>query len=106
MLLIDCPFCGERPELEFTYAGEAHRVRPKDPASLSDAEWADYLYVRRNPKGIHAERWCHTHGCARFFNALRDTLSDKFIATYKVGEPRPEPLPITATRPPRPAGSS
>ncbi len=29
-------------------------------------------------------------GCGRFFNCLRDTLSDKIIATYKAGEPRPD----------------
>ncbi len=90
MLLIVCPYCGARPELEFSYGGEAHLARPKDPASVSDAEWADYLYARSNPKGVHAERWRHTHGCARFFNALRDTLSDRFLATYRIGEKRPD----------------
>ncbi len=90
MLLIVCPYCGARPELEFSYGGEAHVARPKDPASVSDAEWADYLYARSNPKGVHAERWRHTHGCARFFNALRDTLSDRFLATYRIGEKRPD----------------
>ena len=48
-----------------------------------------YLYVRSNSKGVHAERWRHVHGCGRFFNALRDTVTDKFVAIYKVGEPRP-----------------
>ena len=38
---------------------------------------------------MHAERWRHTHGCGRFFNALRDTTTDFFLATYQVGEPRP-----------------
>ena len=27
MLLIPCPYCGPRPELEFRYAGEAHIAR-------------------------------------------------------------------------------
>ena len=89
MLLIDCPYCGERPELEFRYGGEAHIARPSDPAALSDEQWTQYLYVRSNAKGVHAERWRHVHGCGRFFNALRNTVTDKFIATYKVGEPRP-----------------
>jgi ABC-type uncharacterized transport system fused permease/ATPase subunit len=26
---------------------------------------------------------------ARFFNALRDTTTDRFLATYRVGEPMP-----------------
>jgi sarcosine oxidase subunit delta len=42
---------------------------------------------RENPKGIAYERWRHIHGCARFFNAVRDTVSDKFVTTYKAGEP-------------------
>ena len=86
MLLIDCPWCGKRPELEFSYGGQAHLVRPRAAASLTDSQWADYLYMRANPRGQHAERWRHVRGCGRFFNALRDTTTDQFIATYKIGE--------------------
>jgi sarcosine oxidase subunit delta len=89
MLLIDCPFCGKRPELEFSYAGEAHIARPPDPAAMTDAEWATFLHARSNPKGAHAERWRHTHGCGRFFNAVRDTVSDRFSMTYPAGTARP-----------------
>jgi sarcosine oxidase subunit delta len=89
MLLIPCPWCGPRPELEFRYAGEAHRARPTDPERVDDAAWADFLYMRANPKGMHAERWRHIHGCGRFFNCLRDTISDRIAATYKPGQPRP-----------------
>ena len=96
MLLIACPYCGERPELEFTYGGEAHVMRPKDPASVSDEAWADFLYQRTNPRGVHAERWRHAHGCGRFFNALRDTRTDAFLATYKAGERRPDLAPAPA----------
>jgi sarcosine oxidase, subunit delta len=90
MLLIDCPYCGERPELEFQYGGEAHIARAEDPATLDDEAWSGFLYLRSNPKGLHIERWRHLHGCARFFNAVRDTASDAFLMTYKVGEPRPD----------------
>jgi sarcosine oxidase, subunit delta len=89
MLLIKCPFCGDRPEIEFRYAGEAHIARPTDPDTLDDEEWAAYLYERSNPSGAHAERWHHIYGCRRFFNAIRNTLSDMFIATYEAGEIRP-----------------
>ena len=41
-------------------------------------------------RGVHVERWRHIHGCARFFNAVRHTVSDRIIATYKAGEPRPD----------------
>ena len=90
MLLTTCPYCGQRPELEFSYAGEAHIDRPVRPADLNDEDWTTYLYTRSNPKGAHAERWRHLHGCGRFFNAIRDTRSDVFLATYKVGEQAPE----------------
>ena len=90
MLLINCPYCGERPEPEFVYGGQAHVARPKDPQACSPEEWTAYLYLRDNPRGVHAERWRHTRGCGRFFNALRDTTTDQFLATYRVGEPRPE----------------
>ena len=46
-------------------------------------------FFRDNTKGLHAERWRHAVGCGRFFNCLRDTVSDKIAATYKSGEPRP-----------------
>src|SRR5947207_8061468 len=90
MLLIPCPYCGERPEIEFRHAGEAHIVRPRDPARLDDQEWAEFLYTRSNRKGVHHERWRHLHGCGRFFNAVRHTVSGKFSATYKIGEPPPK----------------
>lgn len=89
MLLIHCPHCGTRPELEFSYGGEAHIARPADPSQVSDDDWASYLYLRSNTKGVHAERWRHVRGCGRFFNALRDTTTDQILVTYKAGEKPP-----------------
>jgi len=86
MLLIPCPWCGPRDESEFSYGGEAHIVRPLEPEKASDAEWADYLFMSKNPLGSHLEQWCHTAGCRRWFNAQRDTVSYEFGAVYKVGE--------------------
>ncbi len=95
MLLIRCPYCQtERAEVEFAYAGEAHIDRPEDPSALNDAEWEAFLFLRSNPRGRHFERWYHIHGCGRYFNAVRDTVSDKFIITYKAGQPRPTFLEI------------
>lgn len=89
MLLIRCPYCEEeRPELEFRNAGEAHIARSSDIASISDEDFEKFFFIRSNPKGIIYERWRHVHGCARFFNAVRDTVSDKFLTTYKAGEPK------------------
>ncbi len=85
MLLVPCPYCGPRPEVEFRCGGEAHIRRP-DPASASDQDQADFLYYRTNPKGRHRERWYHFHGCGRWFNAVRDTVSEQFETSYKFGE--------------------
>jgi sarcosine oxidase subunit delta len=96
VLLIVCPYCGKRPEIEFTYGGQAHLARPKQPSQLDDQAWAEFLYMRSNTKGVYAERWRHARGCGRFFNALRDTTSDHFLAFYKTGAPRPAPPTLPA----------
>ena len=97
MLLIHCPYCDDTlPELEFAYAGEAHIARPADPSKLSDEEWRDFLFIRSNPRGLHAERRRHINGCGLFFNALRDTVSDRFLTTYKAGQPRPDVTKLKA----------
>ena len=92
MMRIECPWCGGRDETEFHYGGEAHIARPVDPDALSDEAWADYLFMRANPRGVHAERWMHAQGCRRWFNALRHTASHEVVAVYPMGAPRPEPL--------------
>jgi sarcosine oxidase subunit delta len=91
MLLIPCPYCEmERPEIEFRYGGEAHIARPLDPSAVDDAEWAEFLFFRSNRCGLTAERWHHVSGCGRFFNCVRDTVSDQILMTYKAGEPKPD----------------
>ena len=90
MFVIRCPWCGERDQSEFSAHGEAHIARPEDPYGLSEEEWGDYVFFRQNPKGLHYERWVHSHGCRRWFNVMRHTVTDRIYATYKPGEPRPE----------------
>ena len=89
MLLIRCPWCGDRDEIEFRYGGEAHLAYPADPDGLSDAEWAGFLFMRSNPKGLFAERWCHNVGCRRWFNAIRHTVTHEIVGTYRIGEHAP-----------------
>ena len=86
MLFIDCPWCGPREETEFSYGGEAHIARPKDPSKLSDVEWADYLFMRKNTYGRYLEQWLHSAGCRRWFNAERNTVTYKILSVYKVGD--------------------
>ena len=89
MLRIDCPWCGPREEIEFHCGGQAHIARPAEPESVSDEDWADYLFMRDNVKGVQAERWLHAAGCRRWFNVVRDTVSHDIIAVYRMGESPP-----------------
>jgi len=86
MLLIPCPWCGPRDETEFHCGGEAHIFRPEDPHQVDDGQWAAYLFLRSNPKGLHRERWLHRHGCRRWFNVLRHTVTHEIVSVYQMGE--------------------
>ena len=91
MLLIHCPYCDETlPEAEFVYAGQSHVTRAERPSDESDEDWETFLFIRQNIKGPHYERWRHVHGCGRFFNAVRNTVTDKFLTTYPAGDPKPD----------------
>lgn len=97
MLLIYCPYCEEeRSELEFRQAGDAHITRPTNMTEMTDEEFEAFFFLRDNVKGLTYERWRHLNGCGRFFNAARDTVSDKFVTTYKAGLPKPD---ISTLRP-------
>ena len=84
MLQIKCPYCGTRDETDFTFGGESHVVRPG--LASSDAEWADYLFNRTNPNGVHLERWCHSYGCGQWFNVARDTVTHEIHKVSRMGE--------------------
>lgn len=89
MLLIQCPWCGERDQTEFSAHGQAHIARPLNTQELTDTQWGDYVFFRDNTKGVQCERWTHDYGCRRWFNAVRDTVSDQILATYKPSDPIP-----------------
>lgn len=74
MLHIDCPHCGRRPETEFVYGGDATVKRP-DPNIATDQEWADFIYIRDNPKGPHRELWFHGAGCHLWLEVARHTVT-------------------------------
>ena len=86
MLIINCPHCGPREESEFACGGEAHIARPLAENSLTDAQFADYLFLRDNPKGMFLERWRHTAGCRRWFNVARDTITHEITEIYPMGK--------------------
>lgn len=84
MLLINCPYCGERAETEFSYGGEAGISRPENPDALDDASWADYLFMRKNPRGDHTEIWNHAQGCRRWFEVERNTVTYVISASRRL----------------------
>jgi sarcosine oxidase, subunit delta len=88
VLSIPCPWCGRRDEAEFTYGGQAGIAYPDDPDSLSDEEWADFQFMRDNPKGGFAERWFHSAGCRRWFDLVRSTVTHE---VHQVHEPAEGP---------------
>lgn len=95
MLLITCPVCrAQGDETDFHYGGEAHIPRPAttNPEGISNEAQRDYLYIRRNPRGLHFERWRCDRGCGKWFHAARDTVTMEFKATYPMTEVPPRHL--------------
>ncbi|PFG64253.1 sarcosine oxidase subunit delta [Thioclava sp. ES.031] len=88
MLTLTCPCCGvTAEETEFAPGGEAHLKR-FGPGS-SDDEFEGYLFARKNPKGVHFERWRHAYGCGKWFLAARDTNTLEVFTTYKAQTTEP-----------------
>ena len=79
MLLIPCPWCGPREEIEFRYAGEA---RTMPALTVGDDVWARYLFFRSNPVGGYTERWVHVHGCRRYVTLTRDTITHQITGAH------------------------
>ena len=77
MLLIRCPWCGERSEVEFKYLGDATVTRPAPDDS--DEAWYDFVYTRDNPRGEHVEWWHHTAGCRRWIRVRRNTWTHEVL---------------------------
>lgn len=88
MLLIPCPYCGPRNQIEFTYGGDATVRRPAMKECPADpvSAWVDAVYVRDNPCGPHDEWWLHGAGCRSWFMVRRDTRTHEILASARIGE--------------------
>jgi sarcosine oxidase subunit delta len=87
MFVLHCPYCGEdREEEEFSNAGEAYIVRPANPEDASDAEWGDYVFMRKNTKGWHWEQWQHTAGCRKVIAVKRHTATHEIAGSWTLAE--------------------
>lgn len=101
MLLLTCPCCGvAAEETELAAGGEAH-VKRAGPGA-SDEDFDAYLFLRKNPKGVHFERWRHAMGCGKWFLAARDTLTLEVFGTYPAQTTEPPAAIVAAIRAKRP----
>ena len=88
MQLFPCPFCGPRDETEFQFATEAGKTRPEPAAEVSAERWAEYLYLKDNPKGATREIWLHVT-CGEFFLMQRDTVTHAVMGSQALGSDHP-----------------
>lgn len=77
MLLIDCPHCGPRAQIEFTYERTLDSIVMLDmPAD----EAVTRLYARANPRGLDDELWRHSFGCRQWLLLRRDRVSHAILS--------------------------
>ena len=88
MLLLTCPCCGvTAEETEFANGGEAHLKR-FGPGS-SDGDYEAYKFARKNPRGVHFERWRHAYGCGKWFLTARCTTTLEVFGSYRAQSSAP-----------------
>lgn len=73
MIIINCPFCGERDHTEFNYGGDAAIAYPELDASIE--AWHDAIFMRENICGMQFETWHHINGCRLWLIVERDTIT-------------------------------
>jgi sarcosine oxidase subunit delta len=82
MLLIPCPYCGERDESEFDYGGRAVEFpvlsAPRD-------EWHRALHLSCDAGEDADEYWYHSAGCERWIRLRRNLASHDFIDPTSIG---------------------
>jgi sarcosine oxidase, subunit delta len=101
MLILTCPYCGiDADETDLHGGGEAHITRHGADASEDDFE--AYLFHKKNPRGVHFERWRHVYGCGKWFHAARDTMTLEVFGTYKAQTFEPPKALITKIKKKRP----
>lgn len=87
MFLFHCPHCNDvREEEEFSYAGEAYIPRPLTPETVSDEEWGDYVFMRKNPRGWHWEQWLHAAACRKVIVVKRHTVTHEIAGSWTLAE--------------------
>jgi len=85
MILINCPYCGSRSGVEFTFERSVESIVPLE---VSTQEAMARLYTRENPRGPSWELWRHAYGCRMWVKLRRDTATHEVLeAVAWGGEP-------------------
>ncbi|NQV47304.1 MAG: sarcosine oxidase subunit delta [Rhodospirillaceae bacterium] len=79
MKIMPCPLNGPRNISEFVCGGDVKEM--PNPESCSDLEWANYVFIHKNPAGVVDEWWCHTP-TAYWFVARRNTVTEEILETF------------------------
>ena len=75
-MIIDHPLLGPRDAAEFVYLGDASLInRPDWQNEDAPTQFYEYLYLRKNPAGVHRELWYHEHGDRSWLVVTRNTLT-------------------------------
>jgi heterotetrameric sarcosine oxidase delta subunit len=71
MLLINCPYCGERDESEFRYGGRRVIYPPLD-SSAGIEKWHRAIHLHDNSQEPIREFWYHESACELWIEINRD----------------------------------
>jgi len=82
MKIINCPLNGPRNAQEFICGGEV-KQEPSQDAAIDD--WADFVFLENNLKGVVHEWWCHV-ATSYWFIVTRNTETEEIIATCRPDE--------------------
>jgi sarcosine oxidase subunit delta len=96
---INCPYCGERGNDEFSYLGDASVVRPDASAANAEDAFYAFAYERRNVAGPTRELWYHAAGCHAWLVVTRDTRTHEISDVEVAQDVARERLNSTSTAP-------
>jgi sarcosine oxidase subunit delta len=81
--MMNCPLNGLRNISEFVYGGQVKAM--PDHRSVSDADWADYVFFEDTAIGVVREWWQHAPS-SYWFIAERHNGSDEILRTFDPSE--------------------
>ncbi len=87
MMLIDCPYCGERAQAEFVYERTLDSIVSIE---MPVEEALARLFARANPRDEDRELWRHSYGCRQWVVLRRHRRTHAIAAVDPYGADEPE----------------